>query len=108
MELGTTSVLEVSSLAESSEVLQPIGLTNARLIQRVPGDNHFKEVEQDMLGTRPSIGAPDWVSTGKPQSNQTLRKLLRARKGLFSKERIKAYWPRVRAVWTDSPADSPN
>jgi ferric-chelate reductase (NADPH) len=52
----------------------------------------LNEVEQVLLGAVSDMEMSEWVFTGKAQSIQPLRKLLRARKALVSKERVKAYW----------------
>ncbi len=85
-------VFEVSSLIESEEVLQCVGVKNAKLVQRSPGDAHLPEVEWLLSNTASHLGKPQWIFTGRAQSIQRLRKLLRSRHQLFSSLRSKAYW----------------
>ena len=85
-------VLEVSSLIESQVVLESIGLTDVKLVQRTAGNAHLDEVEQVLLSVASRLSLPQWVFTGKAQSIQTLRKLLNARRVLFQKLQVKAYW----------------
>ena len=85
-------VFEVSSLVETNEVLRCHGLTDAKLVQRPPGDAHLMEVEQVLSSIASRLGLPQWIFTGKAQSIQTLRKCLRVRRILFSRMKVKAYW----------------
>lgn len=50
------------------------------------------EVEKLLASTATSLGLPQWILTGGAQSIQTLRKLLRAHRMLFSRAERKAYW----------------
>jgi NADPH-dependent ferric siderophore reductase len=85
-------VFEVSSLVETQEVMQRVGLMDAQLIQRMPGDAHLQEAEQFVSSSASRLGLPQCVLTGKAQSIQMLRKFLKARRVLFSKLETKAYW----------------
>ncbi|GGG89142.1 siderophore-interacting protein [Edaphobacter dinghuensis] len=85
-------VFEVSSSIESEEVLRRAGLTNTKLVQRTADETHLHEVDKLLASTATSLGLPQWILTGRAQSIQTLRKLLRARRMLFSKLNVKAYW----------------
>ncbi len=66
-------VFEVSSLVESAEVLQRIGLSNAKLVKKVPDLSHLAEVEQSLSDATSGLAAPRWIMTGKAQSIQALR-----------------------------------
>lgn len=90
-------VFEVSSLVESEEVLRCVGLSNTTLVQRLPSDTHLEEVEQLLSSAASRLGLPQWIFTGKAQSIQTLRKLLRDRRVLFSKLKAKACWAEGKA-----------
>jgi NADPH-dependent ferric siderophore reductase len=85
-------VFEVSSLVESGEVVQRIGLPHARLIKKAPDLTHLKEVEQSLVDAAAELAAPGWIFTGKGQSIQSLRKALRTRDITFSQLKAKAYW----------------
>jgi NADPH-dependent ferric siderophore reductase len=85
-------IFEVSSLVESEEVVRYMGLADAQLIQRLPDDIHLKEVEELLSSAILHQGMPCGIFTGKAQSIQAVRKLLRARRLLLSRLEVKAYW----------------
>ena len=85
-------VFEVSSLVESGEVIQSIGLPHARLVRKTPDLTHLAEVEQSLVDAASELAAPGWIFTGKGQSIQSLRKALRTRDIAFSQLKAKAYW----------------
>jgi NADPH-dependent ferric siderophore reductase len=85
-------VFEVSSLVESEEVLQCIGLPHAKLVKKTPDLIHHAEVEQSLVDAASSLAMPRWIFTGKGQSIQSLRKALRERHIGFSELKTKAYW----------------
>lgn len=90
-------IFEVSSTTEVAETLRRVGLTNAKLIQRTADQTHLHEVEELLADTATSLGLPHWILTGRAQSIQTLRKLLRARRMFFSRLNIRAYWANGKA-----------
>lgn len=85
-------VFEVSSLAESNEVVRRLGLDQAKLFAKVPGGTHLFEVERDIAAATQVSPRPWWIFTGNAQSIQTLRKSLRNRRLSPSSVSTKAYW----------------
>jgi ferric-chelate reductase (NADPH) len=85
-------VFEVSSLVESGEVLQRIGLPNAKLVKKTPDLSHLAEVEESLVEASSDVVSPRWIFTGKGQSIQSLRRMLRARRMTLSQVKTKAYW----------------
>ncbi len=85
-------VFEVSSLVESGEVIQRMGLPNAKLVKKAPDETHLAEVGQSLVDAALELAEPRWVFTGKGQSIQSLRKVLRTRDISFPKIKTKAYW----------------
>jgi NADPH-dependent ferric siderophore reductase len=84
--------LEVNSLAESNEVKHHLGLSQAALISKVPGDAHLADVEKELAAAMQAAVDPWWNFTGNAQSIQTIRKSLRNRRIASSSLSIKAYW----------------
>ncbi len=85
-------VFEVSSLAESQEVVHRLGLSQAKLIAKVPGGTHLADVEQEIAAATQAAVGPWWIFTGNAQSIQTIRKTLRARRVSSTHLSTKAYW----------------
>jgi NADPH-dependent ferric siderophore reductase len=85
-------VFEVSSLVESAEVLQRIGLPNAKLVKKTPDLSHLAEVEQALVDSASALATPKWIMTGKAQSIQSLRKMFRDRQTNLTRLDTKAYW----------------
>ncbi len=85
-------VFEISSLAESNEVVHRLGLSQAKLIAKVPGETHLVDVEKEIAAATQAAVGPWWIFTGNAQSIQTIRKTLRARRISPSHLSTKAYW----------------
>jgi ferric-chelate reductase (NADPH) len=85
-------VFEVSSLVESAEALQRIGLPNAKIVKKAPDLSHLAEVEQTLIDTASGLAAPRWIMTGKAQSIQALRTMFRKRNMNLTQLDTKAYW----------------
>ena len=85
-------IFEVSSLAESNEVVHRLGLTQAKLIAKVPGGAHLAEVEKEIAAATQAAVDPWWIFTGNAQAIQTIRKTLRSRLISSSHLSTKAYW----------------
>ncbi len=85
-------LLEVSSLPESLEVVQRLGLKDARLIAKVPGAQHLLEGGRLMMEASTVAPAPHWIFTGNAQSIQEVKKVLRNHRVTLGKASTKAYW----------------
>ncbi len=85
-------LFEVSSLPESQEVVERLGLKDVKLAAKVPGAQHLLEVERLMLDANMLAPAPHWIFTGNAQSIQELKKALRTRHLPMNKASTKAYW----------------
>jgi ferric-chelate reductase (NADPH) len=85
-------VFEVSSSVESAEVLQRVGLPNAKIVKKVPDFSHLAEVEQTLIDNASRLAAPRWIMTGKAQSIQVLRTMFRNRHMNIAQFNTKAYW----------------
>lgn len=85
-------VFEVSSLVESGEVIQRIGLPHAKLVKKTSDLTYLAEVEQSLADAASELSAPRCIFTGRGQSIQSLRKSLRTRAITFSQLKAKAYW----------------
>ena len=85
-------IFEVSSLVESVEVIERIGLPNTKIIKKASDLSHLAEIEQTFIENASGLIAPRWIMTGKAQSIQALRKMLRSRHTILPDISTKAYW----------------
>jgi NADPH-dependent ferric siderophore reductase len=85
-------VFEVSSLAQSREALRCIELSEAQLVQRAAENSHLEEIAEMFSGGASDAGPKEWIFTGRAQSIQALRDILRSRKLHFPRIKVKAYW----------------
>jgi len=85
-------VFEVSSLVESAEAIRRVGLPNAKLVKKIPDSSHLAEVEQTLIDDASGLVTPRWIMTGKAQSIQALRAMLRNRRMDMAQLKTKAYW----------------
>jgi len=85
------AVLESWFPDETREVLASLGVGDADVVERAPGDAHLPEVRDRLLGAAREPGPPGLVLTGRAQSIQAIRALLDppARRSVA---RSKAYW----------------
>ncbi len=83
---------EVNSIPESQEVIERLGLRNAKLIAKIPGVRHLFEVERLMIEANMMALASHWIFTGNAQSIQEVKKSLRNRWGTLGRSSTKAYW----------------
>jgi ferric-chelate reductase (NADPH) len=88
----TRYVLEVPSSREGSEILQHLSIPNAQCVARTPDGRHLLEVEQILVDTAAELRSAEWVFTGNAQSIQSLRRMLRSRRIVFSQLKTKVYW----------------
>jgi len=91
---GVRIVFEVTSKADAERVLAEadLGITDAELIERSPGDAHLGEVERIVVEHVQALAIRTCALSGKASSIQRLNKRLRSF-GLSSREiRAKAYW----------------
>jgi NADPH-dependent ferric siderophore reductase len=89
---GVHLLLEVTSAADSTSVLDAIGVQGAHLIERRPDDGHLGEVQElaaHLLQTRSIEGG---VLSGKASSIQRLSRQLRQLGVPRSRIQAKAYW----------------
>jgi NADPH-dependent ferric siderophore reductase len=87
---GALHMFEATEIAESRQVLEYIGLGEARLIARSVGDAHLAAVEAEML--RLAAGGAQFVLTGKVSSIQRVSRALKAAGVASSRIKAKAYW----------------
>jgi NADPH-dependent ferric siderophore reductase len=87
---GALHMFEATEIAESRQVLEPIGLGQARLIARSTGDDHLATVEAEML--RLAANGAQFVLTGKASSIQRISRALKATGVASSRIKAKAYW----------------
>lgn len=87
-----TYLLEVSSLPESQEVIERLGLKDTKLIAKVPGARHLFEVERLMMEENMAAPTSHWIFTGNAQSIQEVKKVLRNRRIALATASTKAYW----------------
>ncbi len=85
-------LFEVSSLPESQQVLQVLGLTGATLVQREMNDTHLREVEDFMIQNIEEHSFTHYILTGKASSILHLRKALKLQGITSSQLKVKAYW----------------
>lgn len=85
-----SSVFEVTDIAESSVVLEAVGLGDAMLIARVADDAHLPGIATE-LSSRAASGA-SFVLTGKAQSIQHVSCVLKTAGAGSSRMKAKAYW----------------
>lgn len=86
------AALEVTSLQDTQEVVQALGLETTRLVERTSEDSHLSAVEKlalDWVQTHPSAS---FVLSGKASSIQRIRQFL-GRQGIKGRQfHNKAYW----------------
>ena len=87
---GALHLLEATDIAESRQVLDSIGLGQARLIARSPDDTHLAIAESELL--RLAANGAQFVLTGKASSIQRVGRALKAAGVASSRIRAKAYW----------------
>jgi NADPH-dependent ferric siderophore reductase len=87
---GALHMFEATEIAESRQVLEYIGLGQARLIARSTGDDHLAAVDAEML--RLAAGGAQFVLTGKASSIQRVSRALKAAGVASSQIKAKAYW----------------
>jgi ferric-chelate reductase (NADPH) len=85
-------LFEVSTLAETTPVLERLRLNDARLCVRLENDRHFAELEENMSSFLQAHAAADIVLTGKATSIQHITRLLRQRGTVAGRRHSKAYW----------------
>jgi NADPH-dependent ferric siderophore reductase len=85
-------VFEVSSLAESREVSRYIELSDAQLVQRAPENRHLVEIAEIVSGGASGKVPMQGIFTGKAQSIQAVRNILRSRNVVPPRIKVKAYW----------------
>jgi len=85
-------VLEVTSRQVAVSVLGQLGIANAELIERRPGDSHLDDIEKVAVEQLQARSLETCALSGKASSIQRLNKRLRAL-GLSSRQiRTRAYW----------------
>jgi ferric-chelate reductase (NADPH) len=87
---GAVHVFEASDVAESRQVAEAIGLSQATLIERVADDAHLAAAEAEVL--RLAASGAHFVLTGKASSIQRVSRALKAVGVASSRMKIKAYW----------------
>jgi ferric-chelate reductase (NADPH) len=83
-------LFEAFDVAESQQVLDALGLAEARLVPRRDGDRHLARIESEMVSLA-QAGAPV-VLTGKASSIQRVGRALKAAGIPSSRMKAKAYW----------------
>jgi NADPH-dependent ferric siderophore reductase len=87
---GALHMFEATEIAESRQVLDAVGLGEARLIARGIDDAHLAAVEAEML--RLAASGAQFVLTGKASSIQRVSRALKAAGVASSRIKAKAYW----------------
>lgn len=85
-------VFEVSSVAESEEVLRSLSIPNVHLVQKLPGDAHLSAIEEALSSRAVNLHTPQWILTGNAQSIQTLRRTLRGQSHPPLNMKVQAHW----------------
>jgi ferric-chelate reductase (NADPH) len=88
----TSLLFEVSSVAESTEVLRQLGVPNANLVERLAHDQHLEQAEHLMHTIIGAHHCDHFVFSGKASSIQHLKGSLKTRGIPASTIQVKAYW----------------
>lgn len=87
-----TLLFEVSSIPESQQVLDLLGLTNAILVEREADDAHMNALESRMMQAVEEHAPTQYILTGKASSILHLRRALKPRGIPSAQFKVKPYW----------------
>jgi NADPH-dependent ferric siderophore reductase len=89
---GVRLVLEVNQRQAAEDILEHLGIADAELIERKPGDAHAAEVERIAVEQLQARSLQSCALSGKASSIQRLSKRLRSLGLARSAIQTKAYW----------------
>lgn len=88
---GPALVFEVSEPDEAERALAALGLQDAELVVRQPGDAHLAQLETSVRAELAGLTEPTLVLTGRAAAIQSVRSALK-RQPPRAKYKTKAYW----------------
>ncbi|EAQ81522.1 hypothetical protein DSM3645_28112 [Blastopirellula marina DSM 3645] len=89
---GVEFLFEVSTLSESVQTLEHLGIANAQHCVRADDDAHLPELETRMLGLLDSQQPAQFVLAGRSTAIQRIRQALRQRSCSSAQFHTRAYW----------------
>ncbi len=87
---GAALIFEVDDIAQTSQVLQALGLRDAMVVRRLSGDVHLAQVSEAIL--RAALPDTDFILAGRAAAIQAIKRRLNGAGVSNRSIKAKAYW----------------
>ncbi|MRT30565.1 hypothetical protein FYB76_17380 [Herbaspirillum sp. CAH-3] len=87
---GAALIFEVDDIAQTSQVLQALGLRDAMVVRRLSGDVHLAQVSEAIL--RAALPDTDFILVGRAAAIQAIKRRLNGAGVSNRSIKAKAYW----------------